>query len=509
MLPVEPVAHKRIVRLTIDQVLNSVGDLIAEEVEILLRQDYGQDAFERAPLPLSSPSEGSIFVESIWVASDAIAHAAGQYVLENFEAITGCGASATRACADEYVLGLAPRAYRAPLSAAEQTSLLTVMDETLATDASLPEAVRYAVYAVFSAPQFLYRREFGQDVTLDEALAPHELASQLAYFLTDGPPDAALTADVEQGGFATREAWSEQTDRLLATPAAQTNIASALYAYFGFQGAQSTVIDTTLASDFSEALRASMLGEVRRVAERSMHSGTVDDLLTSRSSFLDQALADFYGAQFPPDGEALDEAGFAWTELPSGRAGLLTSGAFLLNASRPDTYSVPYRGILVMGMMACGSPPAIPEGPDHEDMLLPDATQRERAEYRMSTQPCSGCHSYLDPYGLALEDFDFIGKAREFDTDGSPIDSSATLVDGTSIAGAEELAAQLTMNDAFASCLARHWLAYALSEAPVGAINECTVQDIMASFSGSPRQLPDLIRAVAVSEPFILRLGAE
>ena len=502
-----PVAKKRIVRLTTDQLLSSVGRLVHPELEASLRENHGHAAYEREALPLLAPDEGTVYTTESWATSDAIADAAGVYVRDRLEVVTGCEANPSRACAEASLLELAARAFRNTLSDAERTNLLTLFDDVLSTEASVPEAVRYGTYAIFSAPQFLYRYELGDDVGASGLLAPHELASQLAYFLTDGPPDAVLSAAVEQGRFESQADWQREVDRLLESPEARLNLASALYAYFGFQRVGAVVIDPVLAPELDDALRESMLGEVRRVVERSMQEGRVDDLLTSRFSFVDQTLAEFYGIAFPPPDSALDDAGFGWAELPPGRSGLLTSAAFLLTTSRPDGHSVVKRGMLVRGAMACADPVSIPEFLTEHADPLEDATQRLRSEYRMATPPCGSCHSFIDPYGLALESFDVLGKLRSNDTDGSPIDDTATLPDGAAVDGPEELSAQLTLDDAFATCLARYWVTFALSEPPDNPLDDCSVHDIMQDFARTSRRLPDLVRAVAISEIFSHRRG--
>ena len=53
-------------------------------------------------------------------------------------------------------------------------------------------------------------------------------------------------------------------------------------------------------------------------------------------------------------------------------------------------------------------------------------------------EPCATCHKIMDPIGLALENFDAIGRWRTTD-DGSPIDASGNLMDGTKINGVTEL----------------------------------------------------------------------
>ena len=82
-----------------------------------------------------------------------------------------------------------------------------------------------------------------------------------------------------------------------------------------------------------------------------------------------------------------------------------------------------------------------------------------------ANQPCKGCHQIMDPIGLALENFDGIGRWRTADS-GSTIDASGQLVDGTPIDGVESLRnALLARPDAFAQTMTEKLLMYAVGRA--------------------------------------------
>ena len=70
-----------------------------------------------------------------------------------------------------------------------------------------------------------------------------------------------------------------------------------------------------------------------------------------------------------------------------------------------------------------------------------------------TNQPCAGCHQIMDPIGLALENFDGVGRWRAAES-GIRIDASGQLVDGTPIDGAESLRKALSSYpDAFVQTL--------------------------------------------------------
>jgi hypothetical protein len=68
----------------------------------------------------------------------------------------------------------------------------------------------------------------------------------------------------------------------------------------------------------------------------------------------------------------------------------------------------------------------------------------------------------MDPLGFALEHYNAIGEWRDT-ADGSPIDASGTLPDGTQFNGAGELQSMLLkQSDKFVNCLTEKLLTYSL-----------------------------------------------
>src|SRR4029078_102160 len=121
---------------------------------------------------LNSPREGATVIADRWSQLDLIAQHVGQYVFQNFTALTACPATPTDACATTYLNNLAAKAYRRPLIAAEQTALTTLYNNlksstvpgitpALTVTGTIQEATQGVVYAIFGTPQFLYRYELG------------------------------------------------------------------------------------------------------------------------------------------------------------------------------------------------------------------------------------------------------------------------------------------------------------------------------------------------------------
>lgn len=508
----EIVAPKRIVRLTFNQLANSLRYLLGDELADSVSTTFEiGDPTERAFPPLSSPREGSLIIDSQWQAGDAVAKASADYVLANFSTVTGCAEPATLECAQAFVSEFGERAFRRPLDAGESERLLGVFSNAQVEGATIEEAVQFSVYAALSAPQFLYRTEFGTDSAVEGALSPYEVASQISYFVTDGPPDDALLEAAAAGMLSTAAEIGAHVDRLLLTEEARVNLQSAMFAYFGIPTLATIIVDPAVAPEFTEGLRASMMREVELFLNHTLWNGSVPDLLLSKQSFANESVANVYGVTV---GMPLDADGFGPITLPDNRSGLLTAPGFMTARSSPDRPSVVRRGLLVNSAIMCASNPPFPEDPelvaDIEESIAAteELSEREKANVRATQTPCNTCHLVFDAYGLSLDTFDVIGKYREVDPQGRPIDPTVTLppqAGGAMVMTPAEMAEQIVDSGAFATCMSKNLLAYALAEgAQLNAVS-CSTKAVADAFATTDLSFGSLIRQVAVSQTFSVR----
>ena len=91
-------------------------------------------------------------------------------------------------------------------------------------------------------------------------------------------------------------------------------------------------------------------------------------------------------------------------------------------------------------------------------------TVRELVAKHTSVPQCASCHQRIDPFGFALEGFDAIGRRRDRDLAGRPVDTQTELPDGSEINGLAGLRDYLleTRRDAFLGQFYRKLLGYAL-----------------------------------------------
>jgi hypothetical protein len=162
------------------------------------------------------------------------------------------------------------------------------------------------------------------------------------------------------------------------------------------------------------------------------------DLFRADYTFINEALARHYGIA----GVAGDQ--FRRVQYPDDtRRGLLGQGSILVQTSLANRTSPVLRGKWVMEvLMGTPPPPPPPDVPPLDDtgeakdgrML----TTRERMELHRKNPMCNSCHRFMDPIGLALDNFDVTGRWRVREN-GQPLDTRGDFYDGTPVTTPAEL----------------------------------------------------------------------
>jgi hypothetical protein len=129
---------------------------------------------------------------------------------------------------------------------------------------------------------------------------------------------------------------------------------------------------------------------------------------------------------------------------------------------------------------------------------------RERLAAHRKNATCAACHNMMDPIGLALENFNAIGRWRSVDS-GAPIDPSGQLYDGTRLEGPASLRnAILSKSDAFIGSFTENFLAYGLGRL-VDYRDMPAVRAIEREAAGNGNRFSAFVLGVVKSVPFQMR----
>jgi hypothetical protein len=130
-------------------------------------------------------------------------------------------------------------------------------------------------------------------------------------------------------------------------------------------------------------------------------------------------------------------------------------------------------------------------------------TVREKTELHRRAKACASCHSVMDPLGFALENFDTVGQFHAVDPQTRlPIDTKATMPDGTQIAGPADLHKVLAARiDQFAQIITEKLMTYAVGR-HVEYRDMPTVRQIVRASAADGYKFEDIVLGVVNSAAF-------
>ena len=316
---------------------------------------------------------------------------------------------------------LLPKLYRRPAKAEELADFAAFAARSESTAKGFPEAVRLAVQRALVSPHFLFLVEPGP---VGRKLTDRELAARLSYFLWSGPPDDELARLADEGKL--RANLPAQVKRMLADSRSKAFVERFTGEWLGLDKLATIMPEPELYPRFDAQglLRQDLAAEPRAmVAHLLAENGSLFDLLDADYTFLNDRLADHYHlpslwSMFPlkKDGfPPISGGDFRKVKLPDGRrGGLVTMGAFLAMTSENSRTSPVRRGVWVLEKLYNRTPPP---PPPNVAGVLPDTnagtTAAEKLKLHRTAANCAGCHQRIDPFGVALENYDAIGEWRD------------------------------------------------------------------------------------------------
>ncbi|HUQ52261.1 MAG TPA: DUF1592 domain-containing protein, partial [Gammaproteobacteria bacterium] len=354
-------------------------------------------------------------------------------------------AVAELACAREILSGVAYRAYRQPPSTEHMSVLMDFYAQGY-EKGGFDKGIETGLQRILSSPQFVFRFERDPANAGDGAYAigDGELASRLAFFLWSSIPDDELLELASRDRLNRPAVLEQQVRRMLADPKAAALTQNFAGQWLYLRNLAIKDASTLEFPDFDDNLRNSFRRETELLFEHVMRNDlSVLELLTADYTFVDERLAKHYGI---PGVYGSDFRKVPVTDPR--RQGLLGHGSILLVTSNPNRTSPVNRGVWVLKNIlgaAVPAPPPVNIPPLEEaagDVDFDSLTVRELMELHRGKPFCEGCHKIMDPIGLAMENFDVIGRWRTVDN-GNPIDTAGHLVDGTEIDGPVALRAAL------------------------------------------------------------------
>jgi hypothetical protein len=471
--------------------------------------------------------------------------------------------AAKLALAQELLGKFATRAFRRPADEATAVRLAKLAESVYTQpDKNFESGVGRAMEAVLASPRFIFREEPVESEAnagfpfIDE----YALASRLSYFLWSTMPDEELLRLA--GEKKLRAQLGEQFQRLFKHERSQAFVRNFVGQWLEARDIEGVPIDVRFVlqreqppdPELEEArkryfelrrkdtasltpeerdeiekgraifrkrfdkfknqeFRGDMRRDMRRETEKYVEyvlreNRPLTELVSSDYTFLNQRLAEHYGI---PDVQG-EEIRRVTLPPDSQRGGLLTQGTVLAVTSNPTRTSPVKRGLFILDNIL-GSPPPPPPAnvPPLEDFSAGKGTEgtlRENLAKHRADAQCASCHNRMDPIGLALENFNAMGKWRAFER-GKPIESQGQLSATEQFSSARELKHILVSNhrESFERCVTQKLLTYALGRG-LDFHDETTVDILLQRLHQSEGRAGSLLQAIVESDAFTKRRPA-
>ena len=463
---------------------------------------------------------------------------------------------ARRDDAREVLRKFATKAFRRPVDDRTVERLAALAESVYAQPGKTFEAgIAHAFVAVIASPRFLFRIEESEPGAEGQAIAnvdEYSLASRLSYFLWSTMPDDELIRLASRGEL--RKNLPAQVQRLLADPRSESMVRNFTGQWLQVRDVDGIAIDArvVLARDRGDERE----GEKRRVRIRELmaipvesrteeekeemrlmfeqfrkrgrgleldrelrdamqretemffshiirENRSVTEFIDSDYTFLNERLAKLYAI---PDvtGPEMRRVTLA---PDSPRGGVLTQGSALVITSNPDRTSPVKRGLFVLdNILGTPAPPPPANIPaleaSEKDFGDHQPTLREVLELHRKEPLCSGCHTRMDPIGLAFENFNAMGMWREKER-GQAIDTAGQLITGESFSNVRELKRILVENHRldFYRCLTEKFLIFAIGRGPEYSDVE-TIDRIVSRLESEGGRFSALLNGIIESAPF-------
>jgi hypothetical protein len=409
-----------------------------------------------------------------------------------------------RFCVTEIVSRLARRAYRRPVSEDEVTELLGFFDQGRASG-SFDRGIETAIRRIISGAEFVFRAELDpEDAAPGEAypVTDVELASRLSFFLWSSLPDDELLDIATRSELSQPATLRAQVLRMLADEKSDALIENFAGQWLALRNLEGIIPDPAVFPDFDNNLRQALVRETELLVGTIVREDlSLLRLLDADFTFVNERLARHYGMP------GIYGEGFRRVSLTDpARRGILGHGSFLTMTSVATRTSPVTRGKWILDNLLGlppGDPPANVPSIEESTSTGPQ-TLREQMTRHRGDPVCAACHEIMDPFGFALENFDAVGRWRDFDN-GLAIDAKAEFFDGSIVDGVAGLRGLLlAKRELFVQTATEKLMTYALGRSLAPA-DKPAVREVMRTAASRDNSFSSIVLALVASSPFQMR----
>ena len=406
--------------------------------------------------------------------------------------------------AKEILSAFMSRAWRRPVSDSEVDRKFQLFQTIRDTCDTFEQAMVEVLSTVLASPHFLYvvREEVGVPVgeaSGPKALTHHELATRLSMFLWCSVPDDHLLDLANRGVLSQPDVLAEEVKRMLMDER------SARFAkHFVRQWLDMQLLDFVnpkngMGDELKEAMQQEPILFFQEVLK---HNESILQFIHADYTVVNERLAGHYGLS----GVYGNHFRRVALESAHRRGGLMTqAGLLAMNSSGMDSNPLK-RGIWMLNSLLNNPPPPPPPAVPQIDLADPEIakmTLKERIADHRDHPACMSCHSKIDPWGIAFENFDAVGRWRD-EINGKPVDATSRLFNNERLDGMDGLKRFLLEHrqDQFVLAMTHKMCVYALGR-PLSFSDHSDVREIASRVRREGDGLATLVEQVVASSLFL------
>ncbi len=435
---------------------------------------------------------------------------------------------------------IAEKLFRRPVTDGELQQIYGFAEAEFGQSGSIYSCLQAGIRGMLCSPNFLYKQE-GASGVLDD----YAIASRMSYFLWNSLPDDTLFELARQGKLEDPQVRSEQTIRMLQDAKSQRFAKDYVYQWLDLEKLEIVEPDVSIFNvEEFDLVRDQIKEEPVEFFKEVLTSNlSLFNFIDSEFVMITPELNYIYRVEGHaianpskrPGSTKISPVDYGPKEITSKfskvmlsekdrlRGGLLTQAGFMLMTTNNGEYTNPfYRGAWVLKSFY-GDPLETPADLEISALSPPTttATIKQTIDAHRENTSCNSCHRKMDPLGIALENFDVMGRWRDQYTDvvnynlssnssgekaeSFPVDAKTVHMDGREFSGPQGLKKILLEDkDKFSRVFSENLLSYGLAR-------QLTFQDrdtltlLHEQAAEADYRLRDIMLAIISSEYFTRR----
>ena len=432
---------------------------------------------------------------------------------------------------------LARNLFRGPVSDSEMQQFYKLAEREFAQGRSIFSGLQAGIRGMLCSPKFLFKQE-GESGPLDN----YAIAARMSYFLWNSLPDEILFELASQGKLKDPIVRREQTHRMLQAERTDRFVKDYVHQWLDLEKLKIIEPDLSIFTvDEFDLVREQIKEEpVEFFKEVLSNNLSLENFIDSDFVMITPELNYIYridghpvatpskrpgASKISPKDYRPKEITSEFSKVMLGeknryRGGLLSQAGFMLMTTNNGEYTNPfYRGAWVLKSFY-GDHLETPAELEISALSPPTKTEtiKETIDAHREDASCNICHKKMDPLGIALENFDVIGRWRDQYTDVSnyaptankkggrfPVDARTVHLDGRAFEGPEGLKTILMQDkERFSRSFLENMLSYAMAR-ELNFLDREHIEQLYEQSAKTNFKLRDLLLEIVSSDFFTRR----